>query len=267
MWRWAGAFTRFMVWQLASESDFSAGSSLVVALEGLKDRILAAVDACPQLSEDTRSMWRGDAKEMYYLVRLAEHLLSHDVDTESARGPLQLAYSRYEQVRSELRSMGQAGQRLEQELTGVFSACRDSFAARLPETVAASEPERVTKPAEQQYILPCSVCGKTAVDIHPAGSAEKILKGIICRGITRGVGLKVADQEKIFGWLEKADLAALHHYIGTDADIEGGLDAYCPTCDRIYCRTHYNVSEEWDEGFYDCSRGTCPQGHKRLVDD
>ncbi|MBI4280420.1 MAG: hypothetical protein HY660_18360 [Armatimonadetes bacterium] len=28
-----------------------------------------------------------------------------------------------------------------------------------------------------------------------------------------------------------------------------------------------NSVEEWDAGFYDCSYGTCPNGHRRIIDD
>jgi len=45
------------------------------------------------------------------------------------------------------------------------------------------------------------------------------------------------------------------------------IDAFCPDCDKIYCRNHYNVTEEWDEGYYDCSYGICPKGHRRMIDD
>ena len=45
------------------------------------------------------------------------------------------------------------------------------------------------------------------------------------------------------------------------------MDAYCPTCDRVYCRDHYQTEERYDEGFYDCTYGTCPQGHRRMIDD
>ena len=50
-------------------------------------------------------------------------------------------------------------------------------------------------------------------------------------------------------------------------DIFEGLDAYCPECDEIYCYTHYNAQEFWDEGFYDYTKGTCPNGHVRDIDD
>jgi hypothetical protein len=142
------------------------------------------------------------------------------------------------------------------------------LAARIPSIPpAAAVPARVTRLSPEHYELPCSFCGKPAVEIHPAPPEEKILQGVICAGISRAVGLNLSDKEKIFGWLDREDLAALHKYMASDCDIDGGLDAYCPTCDRIYCRTHYNVREVWDEGFYDCSKATCPHGHTREIDD
>lgn len=45
---------------------------------------------------------------------------------------------------------------------------------------------------------------------------------------------------------------------------------YCPICKASYCYKHWNVLEVFDsdfDGWYDCSYGTCPKGHKRLVDD
>ena len=45
------------------------------------------------------------------------------------------------------------------------------------------------------------------------------------------------------------------------------MNAYCPDCDKIYCRKHYNVNVIWDDGYYDYSEGTCPKGHKRIIDD
>jgi len=46
-----------------------------------------------------------------------------------------------------------------------------------------------------------------------------------------------------------------------------GVDAYCPECDRVYCEKHYNLSAVFDDGFYDCSYGTCSEGHRRKLDD
>jgi hypothetical protein len=238
------------------------------SLEALKDRIIAALDTC-NLNEATKGMWRSDAKEMYYLLVLADQTLTHGKDPAKAQAVLQGAESRFEQVGSELRALGEPGLALEEELKQTFAACRTYLLERIPPQAQErlEPPARVIKKSDEEYALPCSVCGKIAVAVHPPGETEKILKGVICSGITRSLGLKIDDQPKILGWLAHGDLASLHSYMDKDEDIDGGLDAYCPQCDRIYCYIHYNVRREWDEGFYDCSHGTCPQGHTRLIDD
>ena len=42
---------------------------------------------------------------------------------------------------------------------------------------------------------------------------------------------------------------------------------WCPTCGVSYCRDHYRTVEVYDEGFFDCIRGVCPQGHERTLAD
>jgi hypothetical protein len=40
------------------------------------------------------------------------------------------------------------------------------------------------------------------------------------------------------------------------------MSFYCPKCDAWYCRDHWQLAVEFDQGFYDCTYGTCPAGHK-----
>jgi hypothetical protein len=235
-------------------------------MENLKDRIIAAFNAHTGLDEGARKMWCGDTKEMYYTVVSIDGLLSHSGNAELARSQLFAACSRFEQVRSELLAVGET--ELEEELARIFRECHDQLSARVPAIPpAAITPPRTIKQSPENYELPCSVCGKTAVSVHLAGAEEKILQGVICAGISRSVGLNLKDKERIFGWLTAEDLASLHNYMEVDCDIEGGLDAWCPACGRVYCRTHYNVKEVWDEGFYDSATATCPNGHSRKIDD
>lgn len=45
---------------------------------------------------------------------------------------------------------------------------------------------------------------------------------------------------------------------------------YCPQCRASYCSSHWSVVEVYDEDFpshYDYSRGSCPAGHSRLIED
>lgn len=238
--------------------------------EDLKDRIIAAFRNHEGRYKDAIGMWCGDARELYYSTLLARDLLRRESpDTVSASGVLAAASSYCGQVASELRALGSAGTELEQELHRIFQACHDALSAHIPRPAVTQPdaPERVVRVSDEEYRLPCSVCGKLAVRFHKAGPEEKILEGLICAGITRSFGLKPEYEKKVLEWLAVGNLGSVHKYLEKDLDVDGGLDAYCPKCDRIYCRSHYNVQVQWDEGFYDCSYGTCPQGHRRLVDD
>ncbi len=45
---------------------------------------------------------------------------------------------------------------------------------------------------------------------------------------------------------------------------------YCPDCDAVYCRAHWQTWLEFDAdepSWLDCVRGTCPKGHTRMIED
>ncbi len=43
---------------------------------------------------------------------------------------------------------------------------------------------------------------------------------------------------------------------------------HCWQCGQDYCEQCWRVGPpEFDEGFYDCTRATCPAGHEQMVDD
>jgi len=42
---------------------------------------------------------------------------------------------------------------------------------------------------------------------------------------------------------------------------------WCPPCGKSYCRNCWVVWVPYDEGFYDCTRGRCPESHERIMDD
>jgi len=242
------------------------------AFEELTQRIIAAFRTHEDLGEDVIRMWCGDAKEMYCSTLLARDLLlrKNPPDTRSASGMLSAASTYCRQVASELRALDAGGTELEQELHRMFQGCHDELAARIPkvqEAQAGTPPERVIRVSDEEYTLPCSVCGSAAVTFKRANGEEKILRGLVCAGISRSFGLDPQYQQKVLDWLASEDLNSVHRYFENDLDIDGGLDAYCPECDRIYCHAHYNMRQEWDEGFYDCCYGTCPQGHHRMIDD
>src|SRR5258708_5971062 len=106
------------------------------ALEALKNKIVAAFRGAVHLDPATIDMWCGDAGEMYYQTVAAGDLLSKDEEAASAR--LEAAVSRYGQVQSEVRALGEKAEALNQELERIFGACLDELRARLPRREATS---------------------------------------------------------------------------------------------------------------------------------
>jgi hypothetical protein len=43
---------------------------------------------------------------------------------------------------------------------------------------------------------------------------------------------------------------------------------FCPECRRTYCGDHWETRDVFDDdGFHDSIRGTCPEGHERMLED
>jgi hypothetical protein len=68
-------------------------------------------------------------------------------------------------------------------------------------------------------------------------------------------------------WLDQEKIGKVHAWTLEREKLECGIDAYCPKCDSIFCARHYQKVTEWDGSWYDCTYGTCPQGHRRIIDD
>jgi hypothetical protein len=126
---------------------------------------------------------------------------------------------------------------------------------------------RVVKINDKEYHLPCSVCGDISFVFRIAIPYREKEEDLIYNGLTHSGVLGLDHRKRIFDLLEKGELFSLHSYFIKQIELREGMDAYCPTCDRIYCWKHYNVVQQFDEAFYDCSYGKCPGGHKRMIDD
>ena len=73
-----------------------------------------------------------------------------------------------------------------------------------------------------------------------------------------------AEEElrRIFEMIRAGDFAAAR---GADADF---VAFHCRQCSRSYCERCWRIGPmQFDEGFYDCTSGTCPEGHEQTVDD
>jgi len=114
----------------------------------------------------------------------------------------------------------------------------------------------------------CALCNNVAGTVallppnHPDGLSKEtatiFLKDFIG---TEKVVVALKGSQAVKAALERADAAALYQVEHLWAPF------YCPTCACVYCRKHWVIVPEYDEGYFDCSYGTCPKGHRRMAED
>jgi hypothetical protein len=264
---------------MSQDDDGDAGvREQIDKLEEVKDFIVGFLEGAATPDPRTKALWQDDAKEAFFDVAAAYDVLrsqSPRVEEKdrpaSALAFLGMAKSRVNQVSSELKTYktdvaDDLVAKFEEAFRGASQAI--SSKAGVPtRTTPALASQAVVKMGEDEYALLCSACGKVAtvfrVEVPRLSKTGE--RAILLEGITKSIHLDMRNAQVIFERLEQGNLRALHEYV--EHAMEGGLDAYCPTCDKVYCKEDYDLDEVWDEGFYDCTYGTCPEGHRRLLDD
>ena len=150
-------------------------------------------------------------------------------------------------------------------LAAALGALRDAELSTAERELISSLP--VLKTGDDRFALFCATCGKTAVTFeigaHLAGSEPSLL----CRGIVWRQSFSTALAAPLFEMLARGAVSEAHHFLVETGECYEGIDAWCPDCGRIYCKVHYDCQDEYDDGFYDCTYGTCPVGHRRCVAD
>lgn len=79
--------------------------------------------------------------------------------------------------------------------------------------------------------------------------------------------LRVGDIAGLDAWLGKvrcdkvSDDASQRYAVGQV--FTHGIEAFCPDCQELYCKTHYQVRAGGGGGYGGVARGTCPHGHER----
>jgi hypothetical protein len=237
--------------------------TLISRLEEAKDKIVASFGSPTGL----------DAKEAYYGIVLAWEQLRATSEghggADNVRWILDTARSRARQCESALGEQ----RALRDEFSAAFAACERDLSGALEALAPRAEeqppPEILVLNGADEYQLLCSVCGALSWTITRGkrGDGAEWLK---YAGICGSMELNSADASALFGLLRARNIGGAHKYINDkysrNYDVMG-IDAYCPECRTTYCRVHYNAQETFDEGFYDCTYGVCPKGHKRLLND
>lgn len=246
-------------------------------LEEVKDRVVDYLNLQKGMDESTRRMWIIDVKDAYYNVVAAWQMLDavgrgKREYADSCNNFLETAKMSLGLSASELRSFNEKNASgLESELKTSFDKCWNEISSEvepfLEKKKTKKSATRVIKINDEEYQLPCSVCSEISV-VFKTGISEygEQQKSLIYKGIIYSTSYKLDHAEKIFVLLGEGKISEVHSYLKEHLKMEG-IDAYCPDCDRIYCSKHYDIIEEYDEGSYDCTYGTCPNGHERVIHD
>jgi len=237
-------------------------------LEDVKDEIVKFLKI---------DMWISDIKECYFSIVAAWEMLravseGKEEFADSCKSYLSGAKGCSGQASSEMKALKeQRVDELNQSFVKTFKKCHELISTELkkliPEPETKEPTKRVVKISETEYELLCQVCGKVCVNFRIGTTRFVKEESLVFSGITHQTTIKKKYAEKIFNFLSEDKIAELHSLVHKRNILEDGIDAYCPECDKIYCWIHYNAEEEWDEGFYDYTYGTCPEGHRRIIND
>lgn len=103
----------------------------------------------------------------------------------------------------------------------------------------------------------CRACSKSAgkVQVRPG---EILIWG----PLSLGAAINAGDEERLLAAVAAGDARALYAVNPEFAPF------FCPRCNSCYCADHWEQQDDFEEdGWFDCVRGTCPRGHKRMLQD
>jgi hypothetical protein len=124
----------------------------------------------------------------------------------------------------------------------------------------------------------CSRCGREAahVTLFPRGSVDAITPGpdifaghgprvaIEAGKLSMTIGSAVVDVAKLAAAIGAADMPALYALNREYAPV------WCPDCAAIFCADEWRTWDVYADdfpGFFEETRGICPNGHERWIFD
>lgn len=140
-------------------------------------------------------------------------------------------------------------------LTAKYARAREVAAA----TVATEPPAELALGEEGSVstwaTFDCAACG------HPAGRVELQPENVLITSLLGRFLCRVEPPQRaaVGAAIAAADGARLHRF--------EFAPFWCPECGGSYCHRHWATEPVMDEGFYDCTYGTCPEGHRSMIDD
>ncbi|MGQ4874214.1 MAG: hypothetical protein ACP6IY_09100 [Promethearchaeia archaeon] len=246
-------------------------------IDEITEKIIRFLENNENIKDDMKEMWISDTKMFYLgfneLFSTLKNFENIDNIKDSLKSQISYCNGLFKRILSELEALENKNSTiLIEQLKKIVNKCQKLVNQKINELNYEKKLEIpkniILKISEQEYQFPCSICGKIAAKFKFGyGLFNKSSKNeILYCGITSNIPFNASLKEKLISLLIKKDLRGIHNFMRKNVK-EDGMDCYCPECDKIYCRWHYNVEEFYDEGFYDYTIGICPKGHKRIIDD
>jgi hypothetical protein len=115
----------------------------------------------------------------------------------------------------------------------------------------------------------CSVCAEVAARFAALGAGEGTGIGTRDARLERtgwfGTCLRPMPLAQAEAWIVRIGSEPLAALADEEQDLFGFV---CGECGVAYCGRCWDIGPPlFDEGFYDCTRGTCPKGHEQTLDD
>ncbi|HEY2825215.1 MAG TPA: hypothetical protein VGI83_06695, partial [Gemmatimonadales bacterium] len=109
--------------------------------------------------------------------------------------------------------------------------------------------------------LACAACGKAAVAFATTP------RGVHCGTLSPvNHGPLYVDEAgaTLTALIEAGDARAVLNFLSTEGG--PGCDAWCPDCNRLYCKDHYAIEAKWSGSWHEATDATCPLGHWREIE-
>ena len=129
-------------------------------------------------------------------------------------------------------------------------------------------PEDASQIAET--IFTCAVCGRVAthLELFVASGSDRITSGE-SGGFLRAseflgeteMVVSAGEIGRLQTLIEQKRAREMHEIYLKYAP------CFCLQCQKHYCEIHWTTSIVFDDGYYDCTDGVCPEGHEQMVDD
>ncbi len=126
-------------------------------------------------------------------------------------------------------------------------------------------PMKNTKDIVAEASFSCSICNKFAGSIQLKGSKSSVQ--CTCKNFAGEMIVSFRDKIIIKKYSTALDSKDLNTLFSTDFET---VPFYCPKCNACYCGDHYVTMPLFDPEesmYYDSLKGTCPQGHTRMLQD